>query len=82
MENLIKAADHTANILNTKEVLTSKEVAQYMGVSKSYLYRLTMTGAIPHYKPTGKLCYFNRREIEAWLQTNRVNNHKAEEVKL
>lgn len=56
----------------TKEVLTSDEVARYMGVSRSYLYKLTMRREIPHYKPQGKICYFNRREIETWLQTNRV----------
>lgn len=56
----------------TKEVLTSEETALYMGVSRSYLYKLTMNRAIPHYKPLGKMCYFNRREIEAWLQSNRV----------
>ena len=33
----------TANtIFCTKEVLTSDEAAKYMGVSKSYLYKLTM----------------------------------------
>lgn len=56
----------------TKEILTSEETALYMGVSKSYLYKLTMRREIPHYKPLGKLCYFNRQEIEAWLQSNRV----------
>lgn len=56
----------------TKEVLTSEETALYMGVSKSYLYKLTMRREIPHYKPLGKMCYFNRQEIEAWLQSNRV----------
>lgn len=59
-------------IFCTKEVLTSDEVARYMGISKSYLYKLTMRREIPHYKPTGKVCYFNRREIEEWLQSNRV----------
>lgn len=63
----------TANIINcTKEVLTSDEAARYMGISKSYLYKLTMKLAIPHYKPTGKMCYFNRAELESWLQSNRV----------
>ena len=63
----------TANIINcTKEVLTSEEVARYMGISKSYLYKLTMRKQIPHYKPMGKVCYFNRVEIEEWLQSNRV----------
>lgn len=56
----------------TKEVLTSEETARYMGVSRSYLYKLTMRREIPHYKPMGKMCYFNRREVEAWLQSNRV----------
>lgn len=63
----------TANtIFTTKAVLTSDETAQYMGISKSYLYKLTMRGEIPHYKPMGKLCYFNRGELEEWLQSNRV----------
>ena len=48
------------------------EAAQYMGISKSYLYKLTMRGEIPHYKPMGKMCYFNRAELEEWLQSNRV----------
>lgn len=63
----------TANIISTtKEVLTSDEAAKYMGVSKSYLYKLTMQQKIPHYKPMGKMCYFNRLELEGWLQANRV----------
>jgi excisionase family DNA binding protein len=62
----------TANIIGcTKEVLTSDEAARYMGVSKSYLYKLTMRKEIPHYKPLGKMCYFNRQELEDWLQQNR-----------
>ena len=63
-------ADKT--IFCTKEVLTSEEVARYMGVSRSYLYKLTMRREIPHYKPRGKICYFNRHEVEQWLQSNRV----------
>jgi excisionase family DNA binding protein len=59
-------------IFCTKEVLTTDEAARYMGISKSYLYKLTMRGEIPHYKPMGKMCYFNRVEIEQWLQQNPV----------
>lgn len=57
---------------STKEVLTSEEAARYIGVSRSYLYKLTMLQKIPHYKPMGKMCYFNRAELEAWLQGNRI----------
>ena len=85
-EDLRQVADLvTANIINcTKEVLTSVEAARYLGISKSYLYKLTARQQIPHYKPMGKICYFNRKELEAWLQTNRVStadeiNDKANE---
>lgn len=74
-EELIRVADLiTANIIHcTKEVLTSDEAARYLGISKSYLYKLTMQQKIPHYKPLGKMCYFNRGELEQWLQSNRVS---------
>ena len=74
-DNFKQVADLiTANtIFCTKEVLTSDEAAQYMGISKSYLYKLTMRQQIPHYKPMGKMCYFNRAELEQWLQSNRVS---------
>lgn len=70
---LKEVADMVADktIFCTKEVLTSDEVTRYMGISKSYLYKLTMAREIPHYKPLGKMCFFNRAEIEAWLQRNR-----------
>lgn len=72
--DILKVADLvTANtIFCTKEVLTSDEAAKYMGISKSYLYKLTMKQQIPHYKPMGKMCYFNRLELEGWLQGNRI----------
>ena len=74
-EQLQQVADLiTANtIFCTKEVLTSEECAKYLGVSKSCLYKWTMSRAIPHYKsPTGKMCFFNRQEVEQWMQSNRV----------
>lgn len=75
MIDIKKIADIiTANtIFCTKEVLTSDEAARYMGVSKSHLYKLTMRGQIPHFKPMGKMCYFKRSELEQWLQRNRVS---------
>lgn len=76
VEDMRQVADLiTANIINCKkDVLTSDEAARYMGISKSYLYKLTMRGEIPHYKPMGKMCYFNRTELEDWLQRNRVSS--------
>ena len=74
-EELREVADLiTANIISAqKEVLTSEECAKYLGVSRSCLYKWTMSRQIPHYKsPTGKLCFFNRAEVEAWMQSTRV----------
>lgn len=63
----------TANtIFITKKVLTTEEAARYLGVSISYLYKLTMLKKIPHSKPLGKKCYFDREELEQWLLANRI----------
>ncbi|MFR9556115.1 MAG: helix-turn-helix domain-containing protein [Rikenellaceae bacterium] len=59
--------------LTQKEVLTFDEASRYTGLSKSWLYKLTATKQIPHYKPSGKLCYFDRAELDAWVKQNRVS---------
>lgn len=58
--------------ITQKEVLSCSEAAAYMNVSLSHLYKLTAERKVPHFKPMGKMVYFNRLELEQWLQTNRV----------
>ena len=55
-----------------KEILTVDEAAQYTGLTKSALYKLTSTRKIPFSKPNGKNCFFKRTELEAWLLSNPV----------
>lgn len=55
-----------------KDVLTFNEASEFTGLSKSYLYKLTSGQKVPHYKPFGKMVYFNRLELESWLQQNKV----------
>lgn len=55
-----------------KEVLSFAEACVYTGLSYSYMYKLTSGRQIPHSKPTGKLVFFNRAELEQWLLSNRV----------
>ncbi len=50
--------------LTSKKVLTFDEAAKFTGLSKSYLYKLTSQQRIPFFKPTGKLVYFDREELE------------------
>ncbi len=58
--------------METKKVLTFNETANYMGISKSCLYKMTMNRTIPHYKPNGKMIYFEREEVEAYLLSVRI----------
>lgn len=55
-----------------KETLTLEEASVYSGISKSYIYKLTSAGSIPHYKPEAKKIYFDRAELDSWLKRNRV----------
>ena len=54
-----------------KEILTLDDAANYMQVSKSYIYKLTSCKQIPHYKPSGKLIYFKKKELDQWILENR-----------
>ena len=60
------------DILKSKAVLTLAEAAEYMGLKKSYLYRLTHEKRIRHYKPNNKMIYFMVEDIIAWLTSNPV----------
>lgn len=64
-----------------KEVLTLEEAAVFMGISRSTLYKMTHNNVIPFYRPNGKLIYFEKSELLAWMRKNRaisqeeVNEH-------
>lgn len=60
----------TQNLLR-KEVLSLTEASAYLGMSESYLYKLTSASSIPFYKPNGKMVYFRRLELEQYLLRNR-----------
>ncbi|MBC8343746.1 MAG: helix-turn-helix domain-containing protein, partial [Bacteroidetes bacterium] len=66
------------NLLIQKEVLTFNEAARYAGLSRSYLYKLTSIGKIPHYKPNGKMIYFNREELDNYLLKNQARKEEIE----
>lgn len=56
----------------TKNVLSFDEASTFLNLFKSYLYKLTSGNLIPHYKPQGKMLYFEKSELEAWLRQNPV----------
>lgn len=61
-----------------KEVLNLNEAAAYLDISASHLYKLTSQKQIPHFCPQGKKLYFNRAELDQWLQRNR--QHSEDEI--
>lgn len=54
-----------------KDVLNFSEACQYLSLSESHLYKLTSNKSIPHFCPQGKRLYFNRAELDEWLQRNK-----------
>ena len=68
-----------AMIRTNKTVLTIDDAAEYTGLSRSYLYKLTAKGEIPFSKPRGKLLYFSKEKLDEWLLSN--NRKSNEEIK-
>ena len=66
---------HKENELNSERgLLTTTEAAHYLGVKPSYLYKMMMRRAVPYYKPGGKLCFFSRDDLDAWLTSIRIKS--------
>lgn len=67
------------SLLAAKNVLDLDDVSVLTGLSKSHLYKLTCTHKIPFYRPRGKVVYFDRAEVEAWMKQNRVTTQTEAE---
>ena len=52
----------------SKNVLSFDEASKFLNLSKSYLYKLTSCNLIPHYKPQGKMLYFEKAGWDAGLR--------------
>jgi excisionase family DNA binding protein len=59
-------------LIGQKNVFTFEECCRYTGISKTYMYKLTCTNKIPHFKPHGKTIYFSKEEIDKWLLKNPI----------
>ncbi|AWX45853.1 hypothetical protein HME9304_02883 [Flagellimonas maritima] len=68
---ILERLDRLERLLTAhKEVLTFEETCDYTGISRSYLYKLTASGNIPHSKPNGKLIFFEKAKLNTWLLQN------------
>jgi len=55
-----------------KDFMTVDEIAEYLGLSKSTVYKITSKREIPFYNPGGKKIYFKRSEVDTWIETSRI----------
>lgn len=58
--------------MKPKDVMTIDELAEYLQVSKSSLYKLAQDGRVPGQK-VGKHWRFHRETIDAWLARQESN---------
>ncbi len=75
----MKEAEIIARLTRIENVLRSQgtkpmgaqEAAGYLGVSLSYLYKLTHEGLLSFSKPNGKKIYFRKEDLDTWALKNR-----------
>lgn len=51
---------------STNELINLEEAARFLGLKKSYLYKLTSTKQIPFYKYGGRVIAFDPAALQAW----------------
>ena len=59
-------------LIAQKSVLNFKDFCKYVGISKSWGYKLTSQRAVPYYSPNGKTLFFDRAEVDKWLLQNPI----------
>lgn len=52
--------------------LSFDEACAYLKISKSTLYKLTSSRAIPHYKPKGQMIYFSIEDLEKFVYSHKI----------
>ena len=61
----------------SKPVLNLEQASEYLGISRSMLYKMTHTGKIDFYKPEGKLIFFEKEALLRWVRSGRVKSDET-----
>ncbi len=72
-QTILKKLSVIEDLLKRKDdrPLTFKDACSYLGYAPSYLYKLTYKNIVPHYKPTGKIIFFSKNELDEWVFKSR-----------
>lgn len=79
IENLLKKKNDHA-FRQTSKPLSFREAADYLGFRPSYLYKLTHRKLIPFFKPSGKMLFFAKSDLDEWVfGKEKVKSEKLKE---
>ena len=59
-----------AQLQQAKPIMSLEQASIFLGMSKSYIYKLTSAGILPHSKPNGKTLFFSRDLLIIWALSN------------
>lgn len=68
--------------IQQKAILSFQEALAYLDVSKSFLYKLTSSNSVTFFKPSGKLIYFKKSDLDNWLLKNEFQQTSSVEQDL
>jgi excisionase family DNA binding protein len=63
-------------------LLTTREVAAFLGVSPETVLRRWRSGELPGYRLASNVLRFRESELEAWLAARRLDNDRSASVQM
>lgn len=81
--SLVKKLDAMAELiaLYHDQPLNVQRASEYLGLAKATLYQMVHKNTIPHYKPTSKMLFFSRLELNKWVFINKIPTQEEIESK-
>ena len=71
LENIYSNIGRNETNIITSKIMDIEQLSDYLGLSKSHIYKLTSTQNIPHSK-RGKRLYFNKETINTWVLEHKI----------
>jgi len=64
-----------------KDILSMKEASLFLGLSTSQIYKLTSQRLIKFYKPSGKVIFFRKEDLNIYILSKPITpRHETEEA--
>ena len=74
IEKAIEKLNTTSPVTVANAPMDIKDLAEYLKMSVSAIYKLTSSSEIPHYK-SGKRLYFKKEDINEWIFSRRIKTN-------